>query len=156
MAKLTSDVLDERDDAQVCLLQFRIFGRRLAIEGRIRTLRCFEDNSLLKATLAAPSDGEVLVVDGGGSLRTALMGDMVATSALRNGWSGVILNGAIRDSVQIGAMDFHVKSLGTNPRKSSKQGVGQLDAPVEFGGARFVTGEYLYSDEDGIVVVSTG
>jgi regulator of ribonuclease activity A len=154
MAKLTSDVLDERDDAHVCRLQFRLFGHRRAIEGRIRTLRSFEDNALLKTTLAAPSTGEVLVVDGGGSLRTALMGDMIANSALKNGWAGVIVNGSIRDSAQIQAMDFHVKSLGTNPRKSAKRGDGESDVPLEFGGIRFMPGEYLYSDEDGIVVVS--
>jgi regulator of ribonuclease activity A len=153
MAKPTSDILDEREDAEVCLLQFRLFGQRRAIEGRIRTIRCFEDNALVKAILATPSAGEVLVVDGQGSLRTALIGDMVATSALENGWAGVIVHGAIRDSAQISAMDFHVKSLGTNPRKSAKHGAGERDAVVEIGGVRFVPGEYLYSDDDGIVVV---
>lgn len=153
MAKLTSDVLDEREDADVCLLQFHLMGRRRVTEGRIRTVRCFEDNALLKSMLAGPSAGEVLVVDGGGSIRTALMGDMIATSALGNGWSGVVINGAIRDSVQIDAMDFHVKAFATNPRKSAKQGTGECDVAIEFGGVRFVPGEYLYSDEDGLVVV---
>jgi regulator of ribonuclease activity A len=153
MAKLTSDVLDEREDADVCLFQFRLFGRRRAIEGRIRTVRCFEDNALLKSMLAGPSAGEVLVVDGGGSFRTALMGDMIATSAFDKGWSGVVINGAIRDSVQMDAMHFHVKALATNPRKSVKHGKGECDVAIEFGGVRFVPGEYLYSDEDGLVVV---
>ena len=153
MAKLTSDVLDEREDADVCLLQFRLFGRVRTIEGRIRTVRCFEDNAFVKSILAAPSAGEVLVVEGGGSLRTALMGDTVATSALGNGWLGVVINGAIRDSVQMDGIDFHVKALGTNPRKSAKHGKGEQDVPVEFGGVRFVPGDYLYSDEDGVVVV---
>ena len=153
MAKPTSDILDECEDAEVCLLQFRLFGQRRAIEGSIRTIRCFEDNALVKATLATPSAGEVLVVDGQGSLRTALIGDRIATSALQNGWAGVIVHGAIRDSAQIGAMDFHVKSLGTSPRKSSKHGAGERDGIVEFGGMRFVPGGYLYSDEDGIVVI---
>jgi regulator of ribonuclease activity A len=154
MAKLTSDVLDERGDAHVCLLPFKLFGQRRAIEGHIRTIRCFEDNALLKAMVTSPSPNEVLVVDGGGSLRTALIGDMIASSALANGWSGLIVYGAIRDSAQISALDFHVKSMGTNPRKSSKRGDGECDAPIEFGGISFVAGEYLYSDEDGIVVVS--
>lgn len=153
VAKLTSDVLDEREDADVCLLQFLLFGRRHAVEGRIRTVRCFEDNALLKSMLAGPSAGEVLVVDGGGSLRTALMGDMIATSALGHGWSGVVINGSIRDSVQIDAMDFHVKAIATNPRKSAKHGKGECDVAIEFGGVRFVPGEYLYSDEDGLVVL---
>jgi regulator of ribonuclease activity A len=103
--------------------------------------------------LAGPSAGEVLVVDGGGSFRTALMGDMIATSALGNGWSGVVINGAIRDSVQMDSMDLHVKALATNPRKSAKHGKGECDVAVEFGGVRFVPGDYLYSDEDGLVVV---
>ncbi len=153
MAKLTSDFLDEREDADVCLLQFRLFGRRSAVEGRIRTVRCFEDNALLKSILASSSAGEVLVVDGGGSLRTALMGDMIAASALGHGWFGVVINGAIRDSVQIDAMDFHVKAIATNPRKSAKHGKGECDVAIESGGIRFVPGEYLYSDEDGLVVV---
>jgi regulator of ribonuclease activity A len=153
MAKLTGDVLDAREDADVCLLPFRLFGRRRAIEGRIRTVRCFEDNLLLKSMLAGPSTGEVLVVDGGGSVRTALMGDMIATSALDNGCSGVVISGAIRDSARMDALDLHVKALATNPRKSAKQGKGECDVAVEFGGVRFAPGEYLYSDEDGLVVV---
>lgn len=155
MAKLTCDVLDEHEDAHVCELQFRLFGLCHAIEGRIRTLRCFEDNALLKGMLASPSDGDILIVDGGGSLRTALIGDMIATSAMSNGWSGVVIHGAIRDSAQISAMAFHVKSLGTSPRKSAKNGDGQCDVPIEFGGIRFIPGEYVYSDDDGIVVVAS-
>ena len=154
MAKLTSDVLDELEDAQVCQLQFTLFGRHRAIEGRIRTVRCFEDNALLKAMLSASSPGEVMVIDGGGSLRTALIGDMIVNSAIENGWAGVIAYGAIRDSAQINALDFHVKSLGTNPRKSAKRGDGESDVLIEFANIRFVPGDYLYSDEDGIVVVS--
>ena len=154
MSKLTSDVLDELEDAHVCQLQFTLFGRRRAIEGRIRTVRCFEDNALLKAMLSAPSSGDVMVIDGGGSLRTALIGDRIANSAIGNGWAGVIAYGAIRDSAQINALDFHVKSLGTNPRKSAKRGDGESDVLIEFADTRFVPGEYLYSDEDGIVVVS--
>jgi regulator of ribonuclease activity A len=156
MAKLTSDVLDELEDAQVCQLQFTLFGRRRAIEGRIRTVRCFEDNALLKAMLSAPSSGDVMVIDGGGSLRTALIGDMIANFAIGNGWAGVIVYGAIRDSAQINALDFHVKSLGKNPRKSAKRGDGESDVLIEFANVRFVPGEYLYSDEDGIVVVPGG
>ena len=118
MAKLTSDVLDDLEEAEVCLQPFRHFGLQLAIEGRVRTLRCFEDNALLKATLGSSSAGEVLVVDGGASLRTALLGDMIANAALRNGWQGVIVYGAIRDSVQINALPLHVKALGTESRKT--------------------------------------
>ena len=154
MAKLTSDVLDELEDALVCQVQFTLFGQCRAIEGRIRTIRCFEDNASLKAMLSAPSPGDVMVIDGGGSLRTALIGDMIASSAIGNAWAGVIAYGAIRDSAQINQLNFHVKSLGTNPRKSAKRGDGGCDVPIEFGNIRFVPGEYLYSDEDGIVVVT--
>lgn len=154
MAKLMSDVLDELEDALVCQVQFTLFGQCRAIEGRIRTIRCFEDNALLKAMLSAPSPGDVMVIDGGGSLRTALIGDMIASSAIGNAWAGVIAYGAIRDSAQINQLNFHVKSLGTNPRKSAKRGDGGCDVPIEFGNIRFVPGEYLYSDEDGIVVVT--
>jgi len=153
MATLTSDVMDQRENAASCELQFRLYGRRRAVEGRIRTILCLEDNALVKATLATPSAGEILVIDGGGSLRTALIGDMIASSGIANGWAGVIVHGAIRDSEVINTLDFHVKSLGTNPRKSAKHGIGECDVPVFFGGIRFVPGEYLYSDEDGIVVV---
>jgi regulator of ribonuclease activity A len=99
------------------------------------------------------SEGEILVIDGGGSLRTALMGDQIASAAAANGWAGAIVFGAIRDSVAIDALDFHVKSLGMNPRKSSKAGAGEREVAVEFEGVRFVPGWFLYSDADGIVVV---
>ena len=154
MATLTSDVMDQRENAASCELQFKLYGRRRAIEGRIRTVQCLEDNALVKATLATPSDGEILVIDGGGSLRTALLGDMIASSGIANCWAGAIVHGVVRDSGLIDALDFHVKSLGTNPRKSAKHGTGEHDIPVFFGGIRFVPGEHLYSDEDGIVVVS--
>jgi regulator of ribonuclease activity A len=153
MTTLTSDVMDQRENAASCELQFRLCGRRRAVEGRIRTILCLEDNALVKATLATPSAREILVIDSGGSLRTALIGDMIASSGIANGWAGVIVHGAIRDSAVISTLDFHVKSLGTNPRKSAKHGIGERDGPVFFGGVRFVPGEHLYSDEDGIVVV---
>jgi regulator of ribonuclease activity A len=153
MATLTSDVMDQRENATSCELQFRLYGQRRAVEGRIRTIQCLEDNALVKATLATPSDGEILVIDGGGSLRTALIGDMTASSGIANCWAGVIVHGAVRDTGLIDTLDFHVKSLGANPRKSAKHGAGKCDIPVFFGGIRFVPGEYLYSDEDGIVVV---
>ena len=151
---LTSDVLDLREDAAVCAVALQLLGRKRAIAGRIRTVRCFEDNALVKAAMAEPSEGEVIVIDGGGSLRTALMGDQIADSGFKNGWAGAIIFGAIRDSVAIDALDFHVKALGTNPRKSSKSGAGQRDVVVEFGGVRFVPGWFLYSDADGVVVLA--
>lgn len=153
MTQLTADLYDEHgEDLQSVSTQFQSLGGRARFSGKIRTVTCFEDNALVKSILATPGDGAVLVVDGGGSLETALMGDMIAESAVTNGWSGVIINGAIRDRVAIGALDLGVKALGSNPRKSAKTGAGTTDAVVEFGGARFAPGRTVYCDEDGILV----
>lgn len=153
MTQATADLYDEfGEELQSVSLQLRPFGGRSAFDGPIRTIRCFEDNALVKSTLATPGNGAVLVVDGNGSLQTALMGDMIAASAVVNGWAGVVINGAIRDSVAINALDLGVKALGTNPRKSSKAGAGDVDINVEFGGVVFRVGAHLYSDEDGILV----
>ena len=105
----------------------------------------------MKQLLATDGDGAVLVVDGDGSLHAALMGDVVAASAVEHGWSGVIVNGAVRDSVAIGALDLGVKALGTNPRRSEKSGDGEVDVPVRFGGVTFVPGRTVWADADGVV-----
>src|SRR5690606_1583849 len=118
-------------------LQLRSFGGITQFEGPIRTVRCFQDNALVKQILQTPGERAVLVVDGAGSLETALMGDMIAQSAVDAGWAGVIIHGCIRDSVAIGRMSLGVKALGTNPRKSTKTGVGEIDAPVQFSGVVF-------------------
>ena len=123
--------------------------------GRITTVRCFEDNALLKSILSEPGDGGVLVVDGAGSLHSALVGDLIAGLGVTNGWAGVIVHGAVRDSVALGALDIGIKALGTNPHKSTKTGEGDRDIAVTFGGVTFTPGEIAYSDEDGIVVVSS-
>ncbi|GAA1135926.1 MULTISPECIES: ribonuclease E activity regulator RraA [Microbacterium] len=153
MAVATADLYDELGDGiQSLPLQLRSFGRRRAFDGPIRTVRCLEDNALVKSLLATPGDGAVLVIDGGGSLNTALMGDLIAASAVQNGWAGVVINGGIRDSVAIDGLDLGVKALGTNPRKSAKLGAGEVDVTVSFGGVEFAVGAHLYSDEDGILV----
>ncbi|MGH3690407.1 MAG: ribonuclease E activity regulator RraA [Microbacterium sp.] len=153
MPVATADLYDELEEGiQSLSLQLRSFGRRSAFDGPIRTVRCFEDNALVKAVLASPGEGAVLVVDGGGSLETALMGDLIAASAVANGWAGVVINGAIRDCVAIDALDLGVKALGTNPRKSAKLGAGERDVPLVIGGVVFRPGAHLYSDEDGILV----
>ena len=153
MTQATADLYDEfGDDLQSVPMQFRDFGGRTAFQGPIRTIRCLEDNALVKSTLATPGDGAVLVIDGSGSLNTALMGDMIAESAVANGWAGVVIHGAIRDSVAIRGLDLGVKALGTNPRKSAKLGAGEVDVDLEFGGAVFAVGKRLYADEDGILV----
>ena len=148
----TADLIDLQPELASCELQFRAFGLRRAFFGPIRTVRCQHDNALVKQVLSTPGAGAVLVVDGGGSLACALVGDVIATLGMRNGWAGVVVHGAIRDSVALDALDFGVKALGTNPRKSGKSGAGEVDVPVSFGGVRFVPGQWLYSDADGIVV----
>ena len=151
----TADLVDEiGPDVRSCDLQLTQYGGRPQFAGPITTVRCFEDNALLKSVLSEPGEGLLLVVDGGGSLHTALMGDLIAGLAVASGWSGAIINGAVRDAATLRTLDIGVKALGTNPRKSTKTGEGVRDAAVEFGGVVFVPGHIAYSDDDGIVVVT--
>jgi regulator of ribonuclease activity A len=156
MDSLTSDLVDAHGDAlQICQVQFRQFGGRSRFHGPIRTLKTFEDNALLKETLSGPGDGAVLVVDGGGSLRCALVGDVIAGLGVQNGWSGLVLWGAVRDSVALARLDLGIKALGTTPWKSSKAGAGLRDVPLSFGAVTFRPGDWAYSDEDGLVLSAT-
>jgi regulator of ribonuclease activity A len=151
--RATADLVDEIGaDVRSCDTQFRQFGGRTEFAGKIHTVRCFEDNALLKSVLSEPGDGGVLVIDGGASLHTALVGDVIAGLGQSNGWAGIIVNGAVRDSAELQKIDIGIKALGTNPRKSTKAGSGERDIVVEFGGISFVPGEIAYSDDDGIVV----
>lgn len=149
----TADLVDEiGPEVRSCDTQFRNFGGNVEFCGRISTVRCYQDNALLKSVLSEPGDGKVLVVDGAASLHTALVGDIIAELGRSNGWAGVVINGAIRDAAVIGTMKFGCKALGTNPRKSTKTGAGERDVVLGFGGITFVPGEELYADADGIVV----
>lgn len=148
----TADLLDERPDAQVCLLQLRSFGAR-TFSGRVATVRCDEDNVLLRRLVEQAGEGRVLVVDGGGSLRCALLGDNIARIARDNGWAGIVINGCVRDSVALDELGLGVKALGTNPRPSGKEGAGETDVPVSFGGVTFAPGSVVHADEDGVVVL---
>jgi regulator of ribonuclease activity A len=151
----TADLMDSFAAELVsCETQFRSYGGVSRFAGPVETVRCREDNALLKALAATPGDGRVMVVDGGGSLRTALMGDMIAESALTSGWSGVVINGAVRDVVALANLPLGVKALGSNPRRSAKEGAGETGVPVTFGRAEFRPGMWLYSDEDGIVLAT--
>jgi regulator of ribonuclease activity A len=153
--RATADLVDDIGPAvRSCDTQFRQFGARAAFAGPIHTVRCFEDNALLKSVLSEPGDGGVLVVDGGASLHCALVGDVIAGLAESNGWAGIIVNGAVRDAAMLRSIDIGIKALGTNPRKSTKTGAGERDVEVEFGGITFAPGEIAYSDDDGIVVVT--
>ena len=152
--RATADVLDKfGDGVAVCLLPFRSFGRT-TFWGQIATIRCFEDNVLVRRCLEEPGEGRVLVVDGGGSNRCALLGDAIGKLALDRGWSGVVVNGFVRDSAALNSLALGVKALGTNPRPSRKEGAGAMGVPLEFGGALFSPGALLYADEDGVVVVA--
>ena len=152
----TADLVDRYGDALSSIpVQLRSFGRRSRFAGPAVTVRCFEDNALLRSTLAEHpgAPGSVLVVDGGGSLRTALVGDLIAGIAVERGWAGLVVFGAVRDSVAIDLLDLGVKALGTYPRKSGKTGAGVVDGPIEIGGVWIRPGQVVHSDEDGIVVV---
>ena len=153
MTLSTADLFDDRGEALASVfLQFQDMGGHRAFTGPVRTIRCLEDNGLVKSVLSSPGHGAVLVVDGGGSLNTALMGDMIGAAAVENGWAGVVINGAIRDRTALAKLPLGVKALGSNPRKSAKDSVGDVDVPVEFGGVTFRPGAVLYADEDGILV----
>lgn len=150
---LTADLYDERGDELDSLgIQYQDIGGNTAFHGPIRTVRCHRDNALVKATLATPGDGAVLIVDGGGSLESALVGDLIAASAVDNGWAGIIVHGAIRDREAIGQLPLGVKALGSNPRKSAKDGDGEVDVPVEIGGVVFTPGRHVWADADGVLV----
>jgi regulator of ribonuclease activity A len=150
----TADLLDQHPDAaQVCQLAFRQFGGVTEFSGPIATIRCFEDNVLLKARVAEPGEGRVLVVDGGGSTRIALLGDMVAGLAAASGWAGVVIHGCVRDVAVLRHLPIGIKALGSNPRPSGKAGGGELDIEVSFGDITFTPGAILTSDDDGIVVL---
>lgn len=152
----TCDLCDLHD-AQVRVLELplRDFGGRLAFNGLVSTIRADEDNSRVREAVAEPGQGRVLVVDAGGSTRRAMLGDLLAAKAAENGWAGVVVFGAIRDSGAIGGLNLGVKALGVCPRKTDKLGEGERDVDVEFGGIRIRPGDWLCADEDGVVVADT-
>jgi regulator of ribonuclease activity A len=153
----TADLVDViGDEVRSCDVQFRQFGGRTEFSGPIVTVRCHRDNALLKSVLAEAGEGRVLIVDGGGCLHCALVGDVIAELARSNGWSGLILHGAVRDAATLRTLEIGIKALGTNPRKSAKTGAGQRDCVLSFGGVDFAPGDVVYSDDDGIVVVDPG
>lgn len=150
----TADLCDDHYDdgeLQICEPIFSDFGGKSQFYGKIHTIHCFEDNSKVREAVARDGSGCVLVIDAGASIRCAMLGDLLAAKAVDNGWAGVIMHGLIRDSVDIAKMDLGVKALGTLPLKSVKRDLGVHDVPVSFAGVRFVPGEFVYADEDGII-----
>ena len=128
------------------------FGGREQFCGQVTTIKCFEDNSLVKQLVGTSGEGRVIVVDAGGSLRRACLGDMLAEQAASNGWAGLIIYGCIRDVDQIRATDIGVQALGVHPMKTDKKGVGELNIPVTFGGVTFAPKDYVYADNNGIIL----
>jgi regulator of ribonuclease activity A len=155
----TPDLCDEFEaelgkSVRVVAPMFQRYGGRSSFSGEIVTLKIFEDNSLVREAFGENGQGKVLVIDGGGSLRCALVGDQLAILAKKNGWEGVVVYGCIRDSGDINDIDIGVRALNTHPQKSIKKGVGDRNIAVTFGGVTFHPGEYLYADEDGVLVSS--
>jgi regulator of ribonuclease activity A len=154
MLPSTSDLVDEHgSEAAVCETAFVQYGGRRAFAGAISMVRCHEDNVLVRQRLGEPGAGGVLV-DGGGSLRAALVGDMLAGLGHDNGWSALVINGCERDVQALAAIDLGIKALASCPRASAKHGEGERDVEVSFGGVAFAPGAQLVSDEDGIVVLT--
>ncbi len=150
----TADLLDEHGDrAAVCETVLRSYGGVRAFAGRIATVRCFEDNVVLRQRVGEPGDGRVLVVDGGGSRRVALLGDNIAGIAVANGWVGLVIHGCVRDVAALRTLELGILALGSTPRPSGKAGVGEVDTPVTFGGVTFRPGAQLFGDEDGLAVL---
>lgn len=153
MNLLTTDLCDANESlVRVVEPMFNSFGGRSTFFGPIATLKLYEDNSLVRKVLESPGDGRVLVIDGGGSLRRALVGDQLAALGVKNGWTGIVVYGCIRDSRAIGEMDIGVFAIDTHPMKTIKKNVGDAEIPVSFGGVTFTPGEWLYADDDGVIV----
>lgn len=153
MSFVTPDLCDDNPElVRVVEPMFNNYGGKRAFCGEIVTVKCHEDNSVLKAQASTPGHGKVMVVDGGGSLRCALLGDLIAAKAVENGWQGLIIYGCIRDVDAIGELNLGVQALRTVPIKSVRKDRGDLNIAITFGGVKFQPGEYVYADNNGIIV----
>ncbi|TVQ87718.1 MAG: RraA family protein [Chromatiaceae bacterium] len=149
----TADLYDRfGDELAVCAPLFRDYGGHVRFCGAAVTVKCFEDNSRIKEALAEPGAGRVLVADAGGSVRCAMLGDLIAASAVTNGWAGVVLTAAVRDTAALAGMALGIKALAATPRKSVRRGEGQRDLPVDIGGEQVRPGDWVYADGDGILI----
>jgi len=152
--KSTCDISDQlHPHVQYLDSIFKSYGGKTAFSGRIVTIKCFEDNSLVEEALKMNGKGCVLVVDAGESLRCAMLGDKRASDAIKNEWEGIVVNGSIRDSVMINSMTIGIRALGVCPRKSIKKGNGKRNLTVDFSNVKFIPNHYLYADEDGVIVI---
>ncbi len=158
MTLATTDLCDanedkiESGDLRIVPPGYMAWGKHLSFHGPAHTLKVFEDNSLVRCALEKQGDGKVLVVDGGGSMRCALLGGNPGKLAEKNGWSGVLVYGCVRDSDELDACAIGVRALGAHPQKSQKKGIGQENVPVVFSGVVIRPSEYIYADRDGILV----
>ncbi|OEH92840.1 ribonuclease E activity regulator RraA [Bacillus solimangrovi] len=153
MSLKTADLCDEfSSEIGVCHLQFESFGGKASFSGKVSTVEVFEDNVLVRESLESAKEGSVIVVNGGGSRRCALLGDRLGEIAVSRGVAGIIINGCVRDSSELKQLDLGVFALGTMPLKSNKKGEGKVGVPVKFGGVMWSEGDYVYADEDGIVI----
>lgn len=153
MSASVPDICDQfLDDITVLDSTFHDFGGRERFSGEIVTIKCFEDNSLVGEAVRQPGEGRVLVVDGGGSMRRALLGDLLAAAAAENGWQGLLIYGCVRDVEILRTIELGVKALAVCPVKTEKRGEGQSDVPLRFAGALMEPGQYLYADLNGVVV----
>lgn len=156
---ITCDLLDDNTDKSIQVMppsidakSFKNYGGRTTFGGQVVTVKCFEDNSKVKETLATQGAGRVLVVDGGASMRCALLGDMIAKSACDNGWAGVIVYGCVRDVDEIARMDIGVMALSSIPKKSVRKGAGEMNISLNIGGVLIDDGAWIYADNNGIIV----
>jgi len=149
----TTDLSDAHPEAETLPMVFRSFGGRPRFQGRVRTLKVFEDNALVRKVLEQEGQGQVLVVDGGGSLKTALLGGNLARLAWERGWAGVVVHGAVRDTAELKEVPIGLLALAATPRKSAKEGKGEVDVPLSLFGARVLPGSYLLADEDGLLLL---
>ena len=154
MNKTTCDISDQlHPDVQYLEPVYKSYGGKTSFSGRIVTVKCYEDNSLVEEALKSNGKNSILVVDAGGSMNCAMLGDKRAADAIKNEWEGIIVYGLIRDSATINRMKIGILALGVCPLKSIKNGVGDSNLIVNFSGITFTPGEYLYADEDGVIVI---
>lgn len=156
---VTCDLLDDHPEKDLQVVTpsmdgkfFKSYGARQSFAGQVVTVKCFEDNSRVKELLATDGRGKVLVVDGGASMRCALMGDMIAESAVNHHWNGVVIYGCVRDVDAIAKLDLGIHALAAIPQKSNRKGIGEVDLTLYFGGISINSGDYIYADNNGIVI----
>jgi len=153
----TPDLCDQYENDDLVEIQvldsiFTSYGGCEQFFGQIVTIKCFEDNSLLKELAGTPGKGRVIVMDGGGSQRRAILGDMIATNAVNNGWAGLIINGCVRDVDELTTINIGVKALNTHPIKTDKRGIGDSNVAVTFAGQTIKPGQWVYADNNGVIV----